>query len=405
MYFFGAGTNCCGAIEFFGKENITAIIDNSTAKKGTFLMGIPIISLDDYLQQGNGEQIIVTVYLRSEEVACQLEQKGIHDYYICPFMQAGFYDCNTMIDKWKLDQYSTIGVYDSNPISKLLIQQIQSRQMCKVHYITEDEWKTHKLPKMELLLIVKEDCDTANYLGTYDICNIFALIENEKEEQYGDLKKFRNWRKGKKCVLVGNGPSLRESDLQRLYEKGIDSFGCNRIYLVFPKIDWRPDFYVISDNKVYEEVKDKLPPDLLYFISHFSFKQEKKKNEYNYTRIPVKNVMNEHKFSEDFVYGVYGGRTVMYDMLQIAVYMGYSEIYLIGVDCSWGEDGRNTHFYKESTDEDEMILKEYVCYKDEQKQSYVVAEEFAKNHGIKIYNATRGGHLEVFERVNFDEIF
>lgn len=33
------------------------------------------------------------------------------------------------------------------------------------------------------------------------------------------------------------------------------------------------------------------------------------------------------------------------------------------------------------------------------------AKEYADGHGIKIYNATRGGKLEVFERVNFDALF
>ena len=38
-------------------------------------------------------------------------------------------------------------------------------------------------------------------------------------------------------------------------------------------------------------------------------------------------------------------------------------------------------------------------------QSYIAARRFAEKHGVKIYNATRGGKLEVFERVNFDKLF
>lgn len=38
-------------------------------------------------------------------------------------------------------------------------------------------------------------------------------------------------------------------------------------------------------------------------------------------------------------------------------------------------------------------------------RAYKSARLYAENHGIKIYNATRGGELEVFERVNFDDIF
>ncbi len=38
-------------------------------------------------------------------------------------------------------------------------------------------------------------------------------------------------------------------------------------------------------------------------------------------------------------------------------------------------------------------------------EGYKSAGNYADIHGIKIYNATRGGKLEVFERVNFDSLF
>ncbi len=38
-------------------------------------------------------------------------------------------------------------------------------------------------------------------------------------------------------------------------------------------------------------------------------------------------------------------------------------------------------------------------------RSYELCKEFAEKNGVKIYNATRGGKLEVFERVDFDSLF
>ena len=35
---------------------------------------------------------------------------------------------------------------------------------------------------------------------------------------------------------------------------------------------------------------------------------------------------------------------------------------------------------------------------------YLKAKEFAEENNVKIYNATRGGALEIFERVNLDDI-
>ena len=44
-------------------------------------------------------------------------------------------------------------------------------------------------------------------------------------------------------------------------------------------------------------------------------------------------------------------------------------------------------------------------YRDESLSAYRAAEEMSYKRGIRIYNATRGGKLETFERVDFDEIF
>ena len=39
------------------------------------------------------------------------------------------------------------------------------------------------------------------------------------------------------------------------------------------------------------------------------------------------------------------------------------------------------------------------------KVAFEFAEEYSKEHGFRIYNATRGGALEAFERVDFDSLF
>ena len=42
---------------------------------------------------------------------------------------------------------------------------------------------------------------------------------------------------------------------------------------------------------------------------------------------------------------------------------------------------------------------------DEATLSYQAAKQYAQTHGIKIKNATRGGKLNVFQRVDFDSLF
>ena len=98
-----------------------------------------------------------------------------------------------------------------------------------------------------------------------------------------------------------------------------------------------------------------------------------------------------------------------YMCIQIAVYMGVKEIILLGVD----------HNYAVSRRPDGTIIKhEGVKNRFHEKDgiicvpslyamelAYKAAKKYADEHGIKIFNATRGGKLEVFERVDFDTLF
>ena len=90
--------------------------------------------------------------------------------------------------------------------------------------------------------------------------------------------------------------------------------------------------------------------------------------------------------------------------------MGFKEIYLLGVDCDYNvfrkADGeiitsrmKINHFHPE------YVETLYTVDIGLQTAGYQAAREYADNNGLKIYNATRGGKLEVFERVDFDRSF
>ena len=103
------------------------------------------------------------------------------------------------------------------------------------------------------------------------------------------------------------------------------------------------------------------------------------------------------------------------------MYMGFKEIYLIGVDCSNGFVGKDSHFI-EDYENDAMMqieykragralgnkhltLEEFGKYRTDRAMfAYAKLRKYADKHGIKIYNATRGGYLEEFERVNLDDL-
>jgi len=89
--------------------------------------------------------------------------------------------------------------------------------------------------------------------------------------------------------------------------------------------------------------------------------------------------------------------------------MGFKEIYFLGMDNDFPvivkHDGTviidekiNHHFY-------EQKLRLATYNKDMFEAEYAYAKDYCKKKGVNIYNATRGGKLEVFERVDFDSLF
>ncbi len=247
--------------------------------------------------------------------------------------------------------------------------------------------------------------------------NIHYAIKDRdtKKENRAIAKKIRPYKnkyQGKVCVVVGNGPSLRIDDLTKLYELGIPTFACNRITMAFPQTPWRPTFYFMSDEKLLkqfdEDVPD-VPGDHRFFPKS---EKGKIKNGIFYNTLEY-YFEKEGKFSLDAAKGVYAGGSVTTEMLQFAYYMGFSEIYLIGVDFSYAINNPlndKTYAYQ---GEDNYFIKGYLKPGEVADKPNITANLLAfhaarketEANGCKIWNATRGGKLEVFDRADLDELF
>lgn len=412
-YFFGAGGNCHGAINFWGKDSVIAIIDNSDTKIGHTFVGVPIISYDQFIRRWNGETIIITAYLSANEIVKQLEKDGIDKYFACPSMQSGFYDCIEMINRFGLRNYKGIDLYDDNPISDRLCLELLRVGLTQINIVSECEIKQNDNNDV-LLLVTKENFDVSSMKGWKKYKKVIYLFDEIKKLQKDDykyLQKYKNIYNNEKCFLIGNGPSLNEKDLDRIYKYKIKSFGCNRINKIFSKTMWRPDYYIIIDSMVWEEEKEKLLCDCNYFMRKWQDNKLYSRNfsiQFYYAQIENYG-LGYPEFSDNITECVFSGRTAMYDMLQIAVYMGFREIYLLGVDFSWGEDGRDAHFCKDYFGDNSILNNKLMDdarkRKEEVRHAYISARNYADAHGIKIYNATRGGNLDVFERVDIDKLF
>jgi len=230
------------------------------------------------------------------------------------------------------------------------------------------------------------------------------------------IKSLRQKHTGERCFIIGNGPSLRKEDLEKLRHE--QTFAANRIYLVFDEVKWRPTYYVVIDNKVqfkYKEEIAKVDAKIKFQgISPLVGVRTRLKGFIQFwVDIKISSPMNP-PFSTNLLNGIYEGGTVTYAALQLAIYMGFKEIYLLGIDFSYSSvvhmDGTiSSHNVKDYFSDNYLAGKKieefaWLPNLERQEQAYIKARELAEQNGIKIYNATRGGKLEVFERVDFDTL-
>lgn len=245
---------------------------------------------------------------------------------------------------------------------------------------------------------------------------------------------FRNVHKeDKRCFIIGNGPSLRLEDLEML--KNEITFACNSIYALYNKTDWRPTYYcawdpvfckeMMSTEKDFIRITEGAKAIFTSVVGEgYQFRDnEQLKNVYYTNCVTKEDIMTGLPFfSTDCSKNVYASGTIAYGMLQLAAYMGFEEIYLLGMDCSFSHEVYNNGCVKNKDVLDhmeEIEANEIEFYKWNKVKygsniradmdcifsGYMKAEEYTSKNGKKIYNATRGGALEIFERVDFDSLF
>lgn len=235
---------------------------------------------------------------------------------------------------------------------------------------------------------------------------------------------LKNKYKNQRCFIVGNGPSLNLHDL-RLLESEI-TFGVNGIFYKTDEMGFKPTFYVVEDKAVmrdnvdrinqykgvikifptdyYDLIDDDNKDSVIWFKMNQGYYEGKSPN----FRVP--------RFSSDSSEVVFCGQTVTFINLQLAYFMGFSEVYLIGMDFSYqvpqttiinggvylstGDDPNHFHpqyFGSGKTWHDPKL--------DRVERAYKLARLVYESSNIKLYNATLGGKLEVFERVDYNALF
>lgn len=236
----------------------------------------------------------------------------------------------------------------------------------------------------------------------------------QARSSYNQIKALKNRHIGQRCFIVATGPSLRVSDVERLKDE--ITFGVNGVYRLFSETNWRPTYYTMVDYHAYLNGKeDGNTLNFDAFCQEECFLTDKicalanisQENErvvpllINYLDHMVFAEHHHYRYQRDISRGIYNASTVVNSCINIAHYMGFSEIYLIGVDCNYSL----TKQYFDNTKNRQATDIEHATMIHLLMQSgYTYYKKKMNKYGVKVFNATRGGNLEVFPRVSLKDI-
>lgn len=222
------------------------------------------------------------------------------------------------------------------------------------------------------------------------------------------LRELRDTYKGRRCFIIGNGPSLRQMDLSPLRDEV--TFGLNRIYLLFEELGFPTTFLVSINRLVLEQAAQEVTAaDSTVFLNWWSRHHVPPERDPIYLRV----TSAKPRFSTAVDRGIWAGATVTFAALQLAYYMGFEEVILIGVDHSFAETGRPNDVVESSGPDQNHFHPDYfgkgfrwqLPDLEMSERAYELARAAYEGAGRRVLDATVEGKLEVFPKVEFTSLF
>ena len=222
------------------------------------------------------------------------------------------------------------------------------------------------------------------------------------------ITELKDKHKGEIGWLIGNGPSVRIEDLERL--DGAVAFCCNRFYLAYDRMRFRPTYLGSTDKQMIRDFGREMVdahPGTVLFIG-----EENPALEGDCVWFPMKS-RTPLEFSEDVSDFVMPGGGTLVAAMQIGYHMGITRYYLYGVDHSftYDVDEEIEDVYERASGDGNHFIENYRSGKRwappvlwQVEGAMLSCRLFLESRGGWVKNATRGGKLEVLERVEFDEV-
>lgn len=244
-----------------------------------------------------------------------------------------------------------------------------------------------------------------------------AQLLKERRQMAAALEKsipfYPQWEdshKGERCVIVGNGPSLKKMNLSFLRkEKWI---GTNRIYLGFQQWNIYCTYYLAVNRHVIEQchqdIQNLACPRFLNFEGAPYLQQQEQ-------LLFINSREGKDFFGTHLADGLTTGATVTYVALQLAYIMGFTTVILIGVDHSYPEQPEQTphklveargpdlnHF---SPDYFSNGMKWQLPDLERSEKHYRLADTYYRAAGRSVIDATIDGKCPVFQKADYRALF
>ncbi|HNT53575.1 MAG TPA: DUF115 domain-containing protein [Anaerolineaceae bacterium] len=222
------------------------------------------------------------------------------------------------------------------------------------------------------------------------------------------LAALHNSRAGQRCFILGNGPSLRQTDLSKLRNEA--TIGLNRIFLAFPEMGFQTSYLVSINDLVIEqsavELQSLAIPRFFAWRAH-RWLQPADDLFFLYT------TYTGPRFARDVRGRLWEGATVTYVALQLAFYLGFETVILIGVDHNFVTQGKpNTTIVSEGDDPNHFHpgyfgkgFRWQLPDLDTSERGYLLARRAYEQAGRRVLDATVGGKLQIFEKVDYNTLF
>lgn len=239
-----------------------------------------------------------------------------------------------------------------------------------------------------------------------------AYLHPWRRESIRRLEALKDIHRGKRAFVIANGPSLKQTDMSRLKDEF--TFGMNRIYLMFPELGFSTTYLTVVNDLVIEQTAEDLAglslPKFLAWRSRRHFP-----GDLSTTQLPtfLYTSYTGPRFSGDVRGRVWEGATVTNVTLQLAFHMGFQQVILIGVDHSYTAAGKPNATVVSQGDDPNHFSPAYfgkgfrwqLPDLETSEAGYAMAHEAYQKAGREVLDATIGGKLTIFPKVDYDSLF